>query len=128
LLSTRVSLTSVPGQFHDFFSGDSARAAPAHMLDQGVSALALARRGGPLDPDGVPIQLEFNLGIGQKAELPSYRERNGDLAFARDSQVVLLLVRVLPWPGVRQCQKRSDAANAGTVNAIRPEYRPNARR
>ena len=95
LLSTSVSLTSAPGQLHDFFSRDSSRATPPHMLDQGTPSIALARRGGSLDPDGVPIQLEFNLGIRQKAELPSYRERNCDLAFAGDSQVVLLLVRVL---------------------------------
>src|SRR5262245_48325018 len=96
LLSTRVSLTSAPGQLHDFFSGDSARATPLHMFDQGATAIALARRSGPLDPDGIPIQFEFDLRIRQKTELPSYRERNCDLAFAGDSQVLLLLVRVLP--------------------------------
>src|SRR5262245_25888787 len=124
LLSTRVSPTSTPGQLHDFFSRDSARATPPHVLDQG--APALARRGGPLDPDGVPIQLEFNLGIRQKTELPSYRKRNGDLAFAGDSQVLLLLVRVLQEGCAHQC--RSDAAKAGTVNPIRHEHDANARR
>jgi hypothetical protein len=128
LLSTRVSLTSAPGQLHDFFSGDSARATPPHMLDQGAAAIAHARRDGALDPDSVPIQFEFNLGIGQQTELPSYRERNCDLAFAGDSQVVLLLVRVLPRRCVGQRQKMLRRRERSTVNPIRHEHYPNTRR
>src|SRR5262245_40061903 len=94
LLSTRVSLTSAARQLHDFLSRNPAGATAAHVLDQGAAPIAIARSGRPLDPDGVPIQLEFDLGIWQEPELSSYRQRNRDLAFTGDTQVILPQVRV----------------------------------
>lgn len=113
LLSTSVSLTSAPRQFHDFLGRDSASATPAHVLDQGATAIVLARGGGPFDAHGVSIQLEFDLGIWQEAKLPPQGQWNRDLAFARYPQVLLLPVRVLPLQGSRQPLASIAAARPG---------------
>src|SRR4030095_4142210 len=73
LLSTRVPVKSASRQLHDLVGRDAPGASAAHVLNERASAIHRLWRGSFLHAHGTPVDLELDLGIGEKAQfLPAF--------------------------------------------------------